>query len=97
MSLEPLHLALSIRVINLLLLGYLIVFYWKGYRTIKSGFTVSLLFFVVLLFAQNLFAIAFRILSGVDYTMLDEVSLHNMVLNLLQMGGLVFLVNTTRK
>jgi hypothetical protein len=97
MVLEPLHLALAIRVVNLLLLAYLILFYWKGYRKIRSGFTASLLFFVALLFAQNLFAILFRILSGVDYTILDEVSLHNIVLNLLQMGGLAFLANSTRK
>ncbi|MBN1896100.1 MAG: hypothetical protein JW789_00040 [Candidatus Aenigmarchaeota archaeon] len=97
MALEPIHLALLIRLVNIALLGFLIHFYFRGYRKIKSGFTGSLLLFAVILFAQNVFAIFFRILSGVDYTLLDEVSMHNLVLNILQMTGLIFLVNTTRK
>jgi len=97
MVLDIIHLAIAIRLINIILLAYLINFYGKGYRRIKSGFTTGLLFFSVLLFLQNVFAVFFRLASGVDYTILDEVSLHNTALNLLQFGGLVSLVYITRK
>ncbi len=97
MQLEPIHLAILVRIINMILLAYLIKFYLKSFRKIRSDFTAGLLIFSILLFAQNLFAIPFRLMLGVDYTLLDEVSLHNMVLNLLQMGGLAFIVNNTRK
>jgi hypothetical protein len=95
MTLEIIHFAIAIRIINLLLLAYLINFYWKSYKNIKSGFTISLFFFVVLLFLQNLSAIYFRLLSGTEYG--DEISLHNSILNLIQMGGLIPLVYITRK
>ena len=97
MVLDVIHLAIAIRLINIILLAYLINYYGKGYQRIRSGFTMGLLFFSVLLFLQNVFAVYFRIVSGVDYTLLDEVSLHNTILNLLQMGGLASLVYITRK
>lgn len=95
MAFEILHLAIGIRVINIVLLAYLINFYWKGYSKIKSGFTMGLLFFSILLFLQNISAVYFRMLSGVDLS--DELSVQNTVLNLLQMGGLSSLVYITRK
>ncbi|MBL7160890.1 MAG: hypothetical protein ISS93_03525 [Candidatus Aenigmarchaeota archaeon] len=95
MAIEIIHLAVALRVINVILLAYLIHFYWKSYNSIKSGFTGGLLFFSVLLFLQNVSAIYFRILSGVDYG--DEISLHNTILNLIQLGGLISLVFITRK
>ena len=95
MAIEIIHLAIALRLINVILLGYLIHFYWKSYRNIKSGFTGGLLFFSLFIFLQNISAIYFRILSGVDYG--DEISLHNTILNLIQLGGLVSLVFITRK
>lgn len=95
MALDIIHLAIGIRVINLVLLAYLMCFYWKGFRKIRSSFTAGLLFFSVLLFLQNLSAIFFRLLSGVDIG--DELSVENSILNLLQALGLVSLVYITRK
>lgn len=95
MALEIIHLALALRFINVLLLIYLIHFYFKSYRKIKSGFTGGLLFFSVLLFLQNISAIYFRALSGVNIG--EELSVQNTILNLLQLGGLISLVFITRK
>jgi hypothetical protein len=95
MAIGIIYLAAAIRILNLLLLTYLIHFYWKSYSNIKSGFTKGLLIFSILLFLQNLSAIYFRILSGTDYG--DEISFHNTILNLIQMGSLVALVYITRK
>ncbi len=95
MALEIIHLAIGIRVINLVLLAYLIFFYWKSFSKIKSSVTTGLLFFSVLLFLQNLSAISFRLLSGVD--IVDELSVQNSILNLMQALGLASLVYITRK
>lgn len=95
MALEIIHLAIAVRVINVLLLVYLTNFYWRSYKKIKSGFTAGLLFFAILLLLQNLSAIYLRLLSGAAYG--DEISLHNSILNLIQMGGLISLVLITRK
>ena len=95
MALEVIHLAIGVRLINIALLVYLMSFYWKSYRKIRSTFTGGLLFFSVLLFLQNLSAIFFRLLSGVDVG--DEFSVQNTILNLLQALGLASLVYITRK
>lgn len=95
MTIDIIHLAIVIRVINIIILLYLMAFYWKGYRKIKSGFTGGLLFFSILLFLQNLSAIFFRLISGVEYG--DEISLHNTILNLIQMAGLISLAIITRE
>jgi hypothetical protein len=95
MWLEIIYLAVGIRITNIIILFYLIDFYLRTYSKVKSGFTTGLLFFSVLLLLQNVFAIYFRLLSGVEYN--DEISIHNSILNLLQLGGLVSLVFITRK
>ena len=89
------YLAAILRILNTALLIYLTNFYFRSYGRIKSNFNLGLLTFSVLLLLNNVFAIYFRLLSGVEYG--DEISLHNFVLNLVQLGGLVSLVSITRK
>ncbi len=95
MSLDPIHLAIGFRLVNLVLLAYLIYFYSRSFRKIRSSFTTGLLFFSAILFLQNLSAVFFRLLSGADIS--DEVSVQNTVLNLMQAMGLSSLVYITRK
>lgn len=95
MALEILHLAVAIRFVNMALLAYLTLVYWKSFRKIRSSFTVGLLLFSVILFLNNLFAVYFRLFSGVDIG--DELSVQNTILNLLQALGLMFLVYIARE
>lgn len=95
MALDVIHLAIGIRVINLVMLAYLIFFYGKSFNKIRSSFTAGLVFFSVLLFIQNLSAVFFRLLSGVDIGY--EMSVQNTILNIMQALGLASLVYITRK
>ncbi|MFH1445222.1 MAG: hypothetical protein ABIF08_01945 [Nanoarchaeota archaeon] len=95
MTIELLYMIVFVRIINSLLLTYLVSFYWSSFRKIKSEFTLGLLIFSALLLLNNLSAIYLRMLSGVDYA--DEIFLHNLILNLLQLGGLIPLVYITKK
>ncbi|MFH1977822.1 MAG: hypothetical protein ABIJ92_00665 [Candidatus Aenigmatarchaeota archaeon] len=95
MSFDIIYFAIGVRIINSLLLLYLVIFYGKTHKKIKSGFTGGLLFFVVLLFLNNVSSVYFRLFSGIDY--INGVNFHNSILNLLELGGLIALVYTTRK
>jgi hypothetical protein len=94
---DVIHVAVMIRIANAALLVYLMNFYWKNYRKIKSGFTSGLLVFSFLLLLQNVSAIYLRLFSGVDYGVEDEISMHNLFLNVIELGSLTTLVYITRK
>jgi hypothetical protein len=94
---EVFFFALSLRVASMCLLLYLMHMYWKSYRHIKSEFTAGLLFFAFILFLQNISEVFFRLVIGVDYSVLDQVSLYDSIPSLFQAAGLIALVYITRK
>lgn len=94
---EVFYFALSLRIAGMCLLLYLMHMYWKSYRHIKSEFTAGLLFFAFILFLQNLSEVFFRLVIGVDYSVLDQVSLYDSIPTLFQVAGLLALVYITRK
>ena len=95
MVFDVVYIAVGIRLVNIAMLLYLIHFYSKSYRKIKSDFTTGLMFFSVFLFLQNISAVYFRYLSGANIDV--EFTTQNIVLNILQALGLASLVYITRK
>jgi hypothetical protein len=94
---EVFYFALSVRIVGMCLLLYLMHMYWKSYKHIKSDFTAGLLFFALILFLQNLSEVYFRLAVGVDFSVLDAVSMYDSIPSLLQVAGLMALVYITRK
>jgi hypothetical protein len=52
-----LFVAIVVGIANICLLSGLFYFYWNSYKQLKSKFTTGLLYFAVILLAQNILAI----------------------------------------
>ena len=92
------YVGIGVGLINIALLLGLLHIYWKSYSKLKSEFTVGLIFFALVLLAQNVFETTFLVLlsvSGIYNHELLEHSLELSAINIIQFVALSILFKIT--
>ena len=92
------YVGIGVGLINVGLLLGLLHIYWKSYNKIKSEFTLGLIFFALVLLAQNIFESAFLIIlatSGIYNHEILEHSLELSAINITQFVALSILFKIT--
>jgi hypothetical protein len=87
--------SVGINVINVLILAMLISVYFKNYRVLKSSHNKGLLIFSLLFLAENAIQIHLGIFNW-PYQAVDII-MHIVVVNVLQLLGLLTLLKVTWK
>ena len=92
------YVGIGVGLINVALLLGLLHIYWNSYNKIKSEFTLGLIFFALVLLAQNVFETTFLVLlstSGIYDHEFIEHSLKLSAVNITQFVALSILFKIT--
>ena len=95
------YIALSVGIINVCIMMGLLHSYYRTYKTVKSGFTVGLLYFTSLILIQNIFTTLFLAIqffmvpTDVVLTEIHEPVKPLLFINLIQFVALTILYRIT--
>ena len=94
------YVAIGVGIVNISLLLGLLYIYWNSYHKLKSEFTIGLLYFTLVLLAQNIFATVFLVLllisgAGTHNPEGIEHLLELSAINLIQLVALSILFKIT--
>lgn len=92
------YVGIGVGLINVALLLGLFYIYWNSYNKIRSEFTLGLIFFALVLLAQNVFETTFLVLLSVSGIYNHELIAHSLELsaiNIIQFVALSILFKIT--